>query len=103
MDEGGLEQDRFHECRHPVASFMIAAGVNAKALGVCLGHSTVTITFDRYGHLMPGDEAEATGLFVGRHRRCGDEQVRTAREDRAKDARTANRAGLSRRFFISSG
>ena len=42
---------------------MIAAGVNAKALSVYMGHSSVTITFDRYGHLMPGNEAEAAGLL----------------------------------------
>lgn len=38
---------------------MIAAGVNAKALSAYMGHSTISITYDRYGHLMPGNEAEA--------------------------------------------
>jgi integrase len=52
-----------HECRHTFASLMIAAGVNAKALSVYLGHSSVKITFDRYGHLMPGNEAEAASLL----------------------------------------
>jgi len=28
-----------------------------------MGHSTCAITLDRYGHLMPGCEAEAAGLF----------------------------------------
>jgi hypothetical protein len=28
-----------------------------------MGHSSVTITFDRYGHLMPGSEAEAATLL----------------------------------------
>ena len=42
---------------------MIAAGVNAKALSTYMGHSSVTITFDRYGHLMPGNEHEARGLL----------------------------------------
>jgi integrase len=32
---------------------MIAAGVNAKALSAYMGHSTITVTLDRYGHLMP--------------------------------------------------
>ena len=45
------------------ASFMIAAGVNAKALSTYMGHSSITVTFDRYGHLMPGNEAEAAGLL----------------------------------------
>jgi integrase len=42
---------------------MIAAGVNAKALSTYMGHATVAITYDRYGHLMPGNEAEAAGLL----------------------------------------
>jgi integrase len=59
----GLNRIRLHECRHTFASFLIAAGVNAKALSVYMGHSSVTITFDLYGHLMPGNEAEAAGLL----------------------------------------
>lgn len=52
-----------HEARHTFASTMIAAGVNAKALSSYLGHSSIAITFDRYGHLMPGNEDEAAGLL----------------------------------------
>ena len=42
---------------------MIAPGVNAKALSTFLGHASVTITLDRYGHLFPGSEREAAGLL----------------------------------------
>ena len=52
-----------HEARHTFASLMIAAGVNAKAISTYMGHSSVMITLDRYGHLMPGNEAEAAGLL----------------------------------------
>lgn len=52
-----------HECRHTFASLMIAASVNAKALGTYMGHSSVTITYDRYGHLMAGNEDEAAALL----------------------------------------
>jgi integrase len=52
-----------HECRHTFASLMIAAGVNAKALASYMGHASVTITYDRYGHLMPGNESEAAKLL----------------------------------------
>jgi len=55
----GLDPIGLHECRHTFASLMIAAGVNAKALSTYMGHSSVTITLDRYGHLMPGNESEA--------------------------------------------
>jgi hypothetical protein len=28
-----------------------------------MGHSSIQVTFDRYGHLMPGNEQEAAGLL----------------------------------------
>ena len=63
--QGDLEPITLHECRHTFASLMIAAGVNAKALSTYMGHASVTITLDRYGHLMPGSEEEAAGLLDG--------------------------------------
>ena len=58
----GLAQIGFHESRHTYASILIAAGVNAKTISTYMGHSSIGITFDRYGHLMPGSEAEAVAL-----------------------------------------
>jgi integrase len=52
-----------HESRHTFASLMIGAGVNAKALSTYMGHASIGITLDRYGHLMPGNEVEAAGLL----------------------------------------
>jgi len=59
--EVALEPITLHEARHTCASLLIAAGVNAKALSVIMGHSTIAMTFDTYGHLLPGglDEARA--------------------------------------------
>ena len=51
-----------HEARHTCASIFIAAGVNLKALSTFMGHASITITLDRYGHLLPGSEEEAAGL-----------------------------------------
>jgi integrase len=58
-----------HEARHTCASILIAAGVNAKALSVIMGHSTIAMTFDTYGHLMPGgldEAAAATNAYLAR-------------------------------------
>jgi integrase len=57
----GLEPITLHECRHTFASLLIASGENPKAVQEFMGHSTITETFDRYGHLFPGarDEARA--------------------------------------------
>jgi integrase len=60
---GLVERLRLHQARHTYASFMIAAGVNAKALSQFMGHSSIKVTFDLYGHLMPGSEREAAGML----------------------------------------
>jgi integrase len=60
---GLTERLRLHQARHTYASFMIAAGVNPKALSTFMGHSSITVTFDLYGHLMPGTEAEGAALL----------------------------------------
>ncbi len=62
-ERAGLSPISLHECRHTYAAFMIAAGVNAKALQTYMGHSSITVTLDRYGHLMPGNEEEAAGML----------------------------------------
>jgi integrase len=59
----GLDPIGLHDCRHTFASLMIAAGVNAKSLSAFMGHASITMTLDRYGHLFPGSEDEAAGLL----------------------------------------
>lgn len=61
-DFGIGEPVTLHEARHTYASIMIAAGVNAKSLQTYIGHSSITTTYDRYGHLFPGNEDEAMDL-----------------------------------------
>lgn len=41
---------------------MAEPAVNARALSVYLGHSSITVTLDRYGHLLPGNELESVLL-----------------------------------------
>src|SRR5256885_802505 len=52
-----------------------AAGVNGKALSTYMGHATITITLDRYGHLMPRNEAEAADLLDAYRERSTPENV----------------------------
>jgi integrase len=72
----GLTPITLHEARHTYASLLIAAGVNSKAVSTYMGHASITITLDRYGHLMPGNEAEAADLldaYLARERRTASE------------------------------
>jgi integrase len=58
----GLDPIGLHEARHTFASTLIAAGVNAKAITTYMGHASIQTTYDLYGKLMPGSEAEAAAL-----------------------------------------
>lgn len=51
---------RFHDLRHTAVAIAIASGAarNPKALQVRMGHSTIRMTLDRYGHLLPGQDSE---------------------------------------------
>jgi integrase len=55
----GLGRLTPHNCRHTYASLMIAAGTSAPTLQRFMGHASITMTIDRYRHLMPGAELEA--------------------------------------------
>ena len=58
-----LDGLRFHDLRHTAASIAIQAGAHPKAIQTRLGHSSITVTLDRYGHLMPGtDQTLADGI-----------------------------------------
>ena len=46
-------QIRFHDLRHTCASLLIAQGAHPKAIQAHLGHSSIQVTMDRYGHLFP--------------------------------------------------
>lgn len=51
---------RFHDLRHQHAALLIALGVHAKVISERLGHSSIQITMDRYGHLMAGVDQDAS-------------------------------------------
>jgi integrase len=58
-DAGLAKRYSFHALRHFAASSFIAQRVDLKRLSGWLGHSTVTLTLDRYGHLMKDHQQDA--------------------------------------------
>ena len=54
------ERTRFHDLRHTAAALMVAEGAHALAIKERLGHSSITVTMDRYGHLFPSIEEALT-------------------------------------------
>ena len=55
----GLGRWSPHELRHSCASLLIAQGVPLKVISELLGHSSIRITADVYGHLLEPSKAEA--------------------------------------------
>ena len=47
-----------HDLRHMPAAPAIASGAHPKAIQERLGHSTITVTLDRYGYLFPALDEE---------------------------------------------
>lgn len=63
MKEGDKPPFRFYCLRHVRASLEIASGATPKEIMMLMGHSSITVTFDVYGHLFASDNK-------ARHRRA---------------------------------
>lgn len=59
-EEAGLGKWHLHELRHSAASIMLAQGTPLHVVSEVLGHSSVAITKDVYGHLIAGEKQAAT-------------------------------------------
>ncbi|HEU5100948.1 MAG TPA: site-specific integrase [Roseiflexaceae bacterium] len=57
-----LPDIRFHDMRHTYAALSIAAGVDIFTLSRRMGHSTISVTADRYGHLYQGHSQDVDAL-----------------------------------------
>lgn len=58
VQEAGLSPLRIHDLRHTAVSLWIADCANPKQVAVMAGHTSVSVVFDRYGHLYPHQDAE---------------------------------------------
>ena len=63
-DQDGL---RIHDLRHTAVALWIAAGANPKEVSVRAGHTSVSFTLDRYGHLFPGHDTELRDRLDAMH------------------------------------
>jgi integrase len=57
-EAAGLEGLRIHDLRHTAVALWIAAGASPKEVAVRAGHTSVSFTLDRYGHLYPEADAK---------------------------------------------
>jgi len=63
LEKAAVREIRIHDARHTYASLMLRRGVPIAYVSRQLGHSSIQITVDLYGHFVPGgDQHHAEGL-----------------------------------------
>lgn len=64
----------FHSLRHTHVAMLIAANVSPKKIQARLGHASITITMDTYGHLFPSDDKTTASVLDGAFKRPRESQ-----------------------------
>ncbi len=59
LDSAGLRRVRFHDLRHSFASLLLQQGESLAYVKEQLGHESIKMTVDIYGHLIPGTNKQA--------------------------------------------
>jgi integrase len=62
--EAGLGDWHLHELRHSAASLMLAQGVKLQVVSEVLGHSSIRMTADVYGHILDPDRRSAAAAMA---------------------------------------
>jgi integrase len=64
VDKTGLvPRPRPHDLRHTAVALAIAAGAHPKAIQARMGHASIRVTMDRYGHLFPDADADVAAAL----------------------------------------
>lgn len=61
-DEGGKPSFSFHTLRHVAASLFIEQGWQPKRVQTVMGHATIAMTYDTYGHLFKDADDDAKSM-----------------------------------------
>ncbi|HEX9264084.1 MAG TPA: tyrosine-type recombinase/integrase [Candidatus Binatia bacterium] len=59
LTAAGIRRVRFHDCRHTFTSLLLQQGESLTYVRDQLGHSSIQMTADVYGHLIPGLNKQA--------------------------------------------
>jgi integrase len=68
LKDAGIGHWKIHEFRHTAASLMIAGGVPLKEVSEAMGHSSISITADVYGHLLEPSRATSAVMAAVMYR-----------------------------------
>jgi integrase len=70
----GVAPLRFHDLRHTAAALLIERGAHAIDIKEWLGHSSISVTIDRYGHRFPDRNAALAADLENAHREALSER-----------------------------
>lgn len=79
--KAGLREIRMHDIRHTYASLLLSDGASPVYVKEQLGHSSIQITVDIYGHLIPSSNRDAVN---GLDRQLSATQAQPAQMERAQ-------------------
>lgn len=65
LKASGLRRIRFHDLRHTFASLLLQQGESPVYVRDQMGHSSIQVTVDLYGHLIPGGNKQAVDRLDG--------------------------------------
>jgi len=85
LAKAGIRKIRLHDLRHTFGSLPIQAGASIVYVKEQMGHSSIQVTVDTYGHLIPG----ANTSFVDRLDTVGKEKVATTPQQSATQTQPA--------------
>ncbi len=71
MTAAGIPKYNFHTLRHAAASMFIEQGMNPKRIQAVMGHSSIQVTYDVYGHLFTDDIADQEAMQAIENRLLG--------------------------------
>ena len=63
LGKAGLRNIRFHDVRHTYASLLLSNGASPVYVSKQLGHSSIRITVDVYGHWIPNEENQTINIL----------------------------------------
>jgi integrase len=82
MGKAGIRKIRLHDLRHTFGSLLLQNGASIVYVKEQMGHSSIQVTVDTYGHLIPGSNV----CFVDRLDEVAGEQVKTSPQQSASPA-----------------